>query len=96
MATIQKRLSKSGKPSYLIKVSLGYDDFGKQKIKSFTYKPDKDMSERQGFKEAQKQAVLFEEKCKSLELNNKRVKFQYLADEWLDLIENTHEMKQAT
>ena len=45
MATIQKRLSKSGKPSYLIKVSLGYDDFGKQKIKSFTYKPDKDMSE---------------------------------------------------
>lgn len=96
MATIQKRINKSGKASYLIKVSLGYDDFGKQKIKSFTYKPDETLSERQAFKETQKQAILFEERCKSLELNNKRVKFQYLADEWLDLIENTHEMKQAT
>lgn len=96
MATIQKRTNKSGKASFLIKVSLGYDDFGKQRIKSFTYKPDEAMNERQAFKEAQKQAILFEEKCKSLELNNKRIKFQYLADEWLDLMESTNEMKSGT
>ena len=96
MATIQKRMNKSGSASYLIKVSLGYDDFGKQLVKSMTFRPDTSLTDKQGFKEAQKQAILFEEKCKSLELNNKRVKFQYLADEWLDLIENTHEMKQAT
>lgn len=96
MATIQKRLSKSGKPSYLIKVSLGYDDFGKQRIKSLTYKPDTDMSERQAFKEAQKQAILFEEQCKSLALNNKRIKFKYLADDWFELVEKTGEMKEAT
>ena len=89
-------MNKTGKPSYLIKVSLGYDDFGKQRIKSFTYKPDEAMSERQAFKEAQKQAILFEEKCKSLELSNKRIKLKYLADEWLDLMESTNEMKSAT
>lgn len=89
-------MNKSGKASYLIKVSLGYDEFGKQRIKSLTYKPDDNMSERQAFKEAQKQAILFEEKCKSLELNNKRIKFHFLADEWFDLMENTNEMKTAT
>ena len=96
MATIQKRANKSGKASYLIKVSLGYDEFGKQRIKSMTYKPSDDLTERQADKEAQKQAILFEEKCKSLELNNKRIKFRYLADEWFDLMERTQEMKQTT
>lgn len=96
MATIQKRATKSGKASYLIKVSLGYDEFGKQRIKSMTYKPSDDLTERQADKEAQKQAILFEEQCKSLELNNKRIKFRYLADEWFDLMERTQEMKQTT
>lgn len=96
MATIQKRMNKSGSASYLIKVSLGYDDFGKQRIKSMTFRPDTSLTDKQGFKEAQKQAILFEEKCKALELSNKRIKFRYLADEWLELIESTSEMKQAT
>lgn len=96
MATIQKRLNKSGKVSYLIKVSMGYDDFGKQRTKSFTYKPARDMSERQGFKEAQKQAILFEEQCKALGLQCKRTKFRVLADEWIELMESTNEMKSGT
>ena len=89
-------MNKSGKASYLIKVSLGYDAFGKQRTKSFTYKPEECLTERKAFKEAQKQAILFEEKCKSLELSNERIKFQHLAEEWFDLMNRTKAMKEAT
>lgn len=96
MANIQKRISKSGKLSFLIRVSLGYDNQNKQIIKSMTFKPDKELSERQAKKEAERQAVLFEDKCKSYCLNNRRVKFQVLADEWLQLVEHAQEMKPST
>lgn len=96
MATIQKRVSKSGKVSFLIRVSLGYDNQNKQVIKSMTYKPNKELTERQAIKEANKQAILFEEQCQAYNLSNRRVKFQALAEEWLHLIEQTQEMKPAT
>lgn len=96
MATIQKRVSKSGALSFLIKVSLGYDVDDKQIIKSMTWKPETSMTVRQAEKEANRQAILFEDKCKSGDLTNKRVKFQQLANEWLELIETTHEMKPST
>lgn len=96
MATIQKRISKSRALSFLIKVSLGYDVDNKQIIKSMTWKPEAGMTLRQAEKEANRQAILFEDKCKSGEFTNKRVKFQQLANEWLELIETTHEMKPST
>lgn len=96
MAYIKQRISKSGELSFLIKVSLGYDNQNKQITKSLTYKPDKEMTKRQAEKEANKQAVLFEEKCKSLDINNTRIKFQALAEDWLQLVERTQEMKPST
>ena len=61
MAHIEPRVSKSGALSYLIKVSLGYDNQCKRIVKSMTYKPDKELTERQATKEANRQAVLFED-----------------------------------
>lgn len=96
MATIQKRKSKSGELSFLIRISLGYDNQNKQIVKSMTYRPDKEMTERQAVKEANRQAVLFEDRCQSYSLSNRRVKFSDIAQEWLRLIEETQEMKPAT
>jgi len=60
MASIQKRNG-----SYFIMVSCGYDDRGKQVRKTLTYTPEPDMTEKQVEKEVQRQAILFEEKCKT-------------------------------
>ena len=56
MATVQKRGN-----SYLIRVSCGYDVFGKQIIRSMTWKPDKQYTEKQLKRELDKQTALFEE-----------------------------------
>lgn len=93
MANIQKRTSKNGQVSYRIKVSKGYDYDGKQIIKSMTWTPEKGMTERQAEKEVQRQAVLFEEKCKNDFTPERSVKFKDLAEEWLNLIEVTKEQK---
>ncbi len=61
--TIQKRISKKGVVSYLIRVSLGYKD-GQQIVKSMTYKPEIGMKPKAVEKELNRQAVLFEEKSK--------------------------------
>lgn len=96
MATILKRPGKCGSMSFLIRVSLGYDSQNRQIIKSKTFKPDKSLTEKQALKAANKEAILFEEECKAFGLNNRRVKFQILADEWLELMERTQEVKPAT
>lgn len=59
MANIRLRGS-----SYEITVSCGYDTHGKKIRRSMTYKPDKGMTNKQIKKEVQRQAVLFEERCK--------------------------------
>ena len=61
-----------------------------------TYKPEKDMTEKQAVKEAQRQAILFEDLFKATVTSNRRVKFQILADEWLELIAQTQEVKPST
>lgn len=66
MATISPRKNKKGKiTSYTIRVYHGFDSSGKR-LKPFTtsYKPAPNMTEKQSEKEARKQALLFEEKCK--------------------------------
>lgn len=60
MATIQKRNN-----GYFISVSCGYDVSGKQIRRTMTYKPEPGMTAKHIEKEVQRQAVLFEEKCKS-------------------------------
>ena len=111
MANITKRMTKSG-ATYRIKVSLGYDETYKQITKSMTFKPKPGMTERQIKAELNRQAVLFEEKTKQeyaehlrrvemgldddTSLTSRRVRFEPLAEEWIELMETTHEMKPAT
>ena len=104
-------MTKSG-VIYRIRVSAGYDDNFTQIMKSMTYKPKPGMSQRQIKAEVNRQAVLFEEKVRQeqaekkkrielgleddFSLSAKRVKFKPLAEEWIELMETTHEMKPAT
>ena len=62
--TIQKRVSKKGIVSYLIRVSLGHSKNGQQIVKSMTYKPESGMKPEAVEKELNRQAVLFEEQAK--------------------------------
>lgn len=63
MAQIIKKTNKKGQVSYLIRVSEGYHSDGTQIKRSMTYTPEKGMTVRQAEKEAQRQAILFEENC---------------------------------
>lgn len=104
---IQKRPSKSGVISYSIRVSLGYVN-GRQIVKSMTYKPDKNMTPKQIEKEVNRQAVLFEEQAKKeykekqerendeLDFLKQRLTFKELADEWLQLQEDTNDLKPSS
>lgn len=93
MAYIQKKTNAKGEAVYKIKVSCGYNSDGKQITRTKTYKPDSKMTAKQIEKEVNKQAVLFEEKCAKEDFSTKKIKFKDLADEWLTLIEKTHEQK---
>ena len=81
MATIKERKGKNG-TSYLIRASCGYDVSGKQVMKSMTWKPTPGMTARQIEKELQRQAVIFEESCKSGAVGNGNVKFEVFARQW--------------
>lgn len=78
MATVTRR----GK-SFSIRVSCGYDIAGKQIIKSMTWKPAPDMTDAQAEKEADRQAVLFEEKCRTGQVLQGTVRFADFAEIWL-------------
>ena len=95
MANITKRTSASGEVSYLIRVSLGYDITGKQIVKSMTWRPEAGMNPKQITKEVNKAATLFEASFEKREIN-RRAKFKEVADEWLDLMEKTQEIKIST
>jgi integrase len=60
MASIIKRNG-----SYMFMVSCGYDVHGKQVRRTMTYTPEPGMTAKQIEKEVQRQAILFEEKCKT-------------------------------
>lgn len=100
MASIEKRTNKNGVTTYRIKVSLGYDESGKQKFeRSNTIKFDSKMTKKQIEKELQRQAVLFEEQVKNNQDNNAEkvfnthITFEELANEWLDFISTTKDQK---
>lgn len=78
MATIRKRGD-----SYQIRVSCGYTTDGKQVEQSLTWKPDKNMTQKQIEKELNRRAVIFEEEC----LNGQTtasMKFEEFAQKWFE------------
>lgn len=78
MATIEKRGQ-----SYRITVSSGYDLRGNQIRHKMTWKPSSGMTEKQIEKELQKQAVMFEEKCRTGQFLDGSIKFADFADYWM-------------
>lgn len=80
-ATIEKRGQ-----SYRITVSAGYDLRGNQIRRKMTWKPSSGMTEKQIEKELQKQAVMFEEKCRSGQFLDGSIKFADFADYWIHVL----------
>ncbi|HCA71944.1 MAG TPA: site-specific integrase [Ruminococcaceae bacterium] len=81
MATIQKRGD-----SYRIRVSDGYDVHGKQIMRSMTWTPPPEMTERQAKKEVNRQAVLFENSKLAASGN---IKFEVFAEQFFhDCVDN--------
>ena len=91
MATIEERGN-----SYRITVSMGYDINGKQIKKRFTYKPEPNMTPKQAKKEANRQAVLYEERAKNGFTGDGNIKFQEFASLWIEQIEKEGELKPLT
>lgn len=89
MATITKRGD-----TYRIKVSCGYNAAGKQVTRSMTWKPKPGMTEKQVQKELERQAVLFEEKCKS-GVGNGNIRFQAFIEQWFTEYAASH-LKRKT
>lgn len=77
MPTIEKRGD-----SYKIVVSCGYDLDGKQIRRRMTWTPEPGMTARQIKKELDRQAVLFEEKCRTGQILDGNIKFADFAEKW--------------
>ena len=78
MASIRKKNN-----SYEIRVSCGYDVNGKQKFQQMTWRPEEGMTPKQIEKEVNRQAVLFEEKCKMGQITA-NIKFETFAEQWFE------------
>ncbi len=79
MANIRRRGD-----TWQFRVSDGYDITGKQIVYTKTWKPDRKMTEKQARKEAERQALLFEEKCNRGEYLDGSVKFADFAQIWFE------------
>ena len=77
MATIKKRGN-----SYLIRCYDGYDQNGKQIERTMTWKIPAGMSEKKAKKEAQHEAALFEERVRTGQTAERKIKFADFADKW--------------
>lgn len=79
MATIVKRGS-----SYRIMVPNGYDIYGKKIMETTTFKPDKDMTEKQIKKAVEKFAFEFEDRVKNGKLlKGNKMTFHEYSNKWL-------------
>lgn len=77
MATIKEQGS-----GYKITVSMGYDVNGKQIRHHMTWTPEPGMTARQIAKELKRQEVLFEERCKTQQVQNGNIKLADFAEIW--------------
>ena len=84
MATTKKREHKDGTVSYEIRVSLGRDIKGKQLLKYHTWTPPAGMTAKQTEKALAREAVLFEEKCRTGRVMDTQTKFSDFAERWLE------------
>ncbi len=78
MAEIKKRGD-----SFVIRISAGYDDNGRQIKKNLTYRPDPGLTEKQLQKELQRQAVLFEERVRTGQYLEGNIRFSSFAAKWM-------------
>ncbi|MGN0678677.1 MAG: tyrosine-type recombinase/integrase, partial [Oscillospiraceae bacterium] len=78
MANIKKRGN-----SYLFRVSCGFDGNGKRLMKSQTWTPPPNLTPKQAEKEAQRQAILFEEKCRTGQYLDCNIRFVDFAEIWI-------------
>ena len=78
MASITKRGN-----AYLIRCYAGYTADGKQITKMMTWHPEAGMSEAKAQKEAQRQAIMFEDSIKFGTTDNTHIKFQQYSEIWL-------------
>lgn len=83
MAQITKRVGKSGKVTYLIRVSAGYGVDGKQRKQSMTWTPPEGMTLKKIEKQLQIEALRFEEAVNAGTTQNGSMKFAVFADKWL-------------
>ena len=91
MATTRPRYNKNGEIiSYEIKVALGRDVDGKQIQKYHTFVPEVGMKPKQIEKALEREAVLFEEKCRKGEVLDTNTRFTDFAEYWLDRKKDTH------
>lgn len=84
MAKIVKRTKKDGSPSYLIRVSNGYDRNGKQVMQSMTYTPPAGLTGRKLEKEVQRRADAFEQEVHSGLAVDADMKLDDLIDRWFE------------
>lgn len=77
MASIQKRGD-----CYRITVSCGYDVNGKQIRKQETWRPEPGMTQRQITKAVEREAVLFEERCRRGQVLDGGIRFADFAELW--------------
>ena len=86
MAEISEYTCKDGSVSFRIRVSDGYAVNGKQRKPSKTWKPPKGMSIAKARKEAEKEAVRFEDSFKVEQTHDGSMKFErYCEEVWLPL-----------
>ena len=78
MATIKKRGN-----SYLIRCYDGYDHNGRQIERTMTWKIPAGMSEKKAEREARHQAELFEEKVRTGQSAEQKIKFADFCDLWM-------------
>lgn len=84
MASIIKRNG-----SYLIRANCGYDRNGKKIQHSMTWTPEAGMTKRQIEREVEKQALLFDERCRNGTVLDSKMTFEkYVNEVWMGRAEN--------
>jgi len=98
MARIDKRPRKDGTLTYRIKVYRGRDpETGKQLTPyTMTWESPTTWSEKKADKEAEKQAALFEDKCKNNQISTSKKTFFVYAEYVIDLKESQKIIKHNT
>ena len=90
MANITKRINKDGTTSYLIRAYIDENSSGNQITKSMTWRPPltesgKQMTESAAYKQAEKEAVLFEEHVRNGIMSfDGKTKFADYAAQWMN------------